>query len=689
MTINNDEHKSSEKLRKLAIEKASMTALPQKALSANETVDLLHELRVRQIELEMQNEELKLSQRELELSKQKYFKLYDIAPVGYFSINGSGFVVEANLKACELFGLGRTYLKGQLFSSFIFKDDIDIYYLSVKNLSKTGDSQACELRFIRRNGTILWVLLDISSTQDAGGVISYLIAVSDITERKKFESELAQIRENYEIFFNSINDLLFVLDQNGNILHINNAVSAQLGYLEEELVGKSVLVVHPPERREEAGRIVSEMLAGTAEFCPVPIITKSGRQIPVETRVTPGFWDGKSVIFGVSKDMSEIKKSEEKFSKAFHINSSACGFSDLATGQYIEVNEAFCSLLGFEINEVIGKNAVELGILLPSTLKDLDLKIGNSEKIVNLETELKAKNGDIRHVLLSADNVYIQERKCRFTVVDDITEQERANEKLRKSEERYRIISNQLGERVKELSCLYAVSAIIELPDIPLDEILQKIADSIPTGYQYPDSTCSRITIDGKEYKTDNFKKTNWKQSSNIMEGKIKIGSVDVFYLNEKHFLNEEQDLLRAITQRLGLTVKNKKAEGELIGSNRRQELVNTAGLVGIWNLDLVNNKLSWNDQMFAIYGITRDQFSSVYEAWVSVLHPEDTERGEKEIQMAISGEQEFDTEFRVIWPDGTIHHIKASAQVVRDAAGKPLEMIGTNYDITYQKNSE
>jgi len=117
--------------------------------------------------------------------------------------------------------------------------------------------------------------------------------------------------------------------------------------------------------------------------------------------------------------------------------------------------------------------------------------------------------------------------------------------------------------------------------------------------------------------------------------------------------------------------------------------MANAAGGVGIWNFDLVTNNLVWDDQMFALYGISRDQFSGVYEAWIAGLHPEDVERSDRAIQMAVSGKKEFDIEFRVVWPDGTIHHINARAQVRRDDAGKPLEMIGTNYDITDRKKAE
>ena len=97
-------------------------------------------------------------------------------------------------------------------------------------------------------------------------------------------------------------------------------------------------MVQPPERRDKAGRIVGEMLSGVTEFCPVPIMTKSGVQIPVETRVSHGFWDGEPLIFGVTKDISNLKLSEEKFSKLFYLNPFACGLSDLDSQKYIELN---------------------------------------------------------------------------------------------------------------------------------------------------------------------------------------------------------------------------------------------------------------------------------------------------------------------------------------------------------------
>ena len=131
---------------------------------------------------------------------------------------------------------------------------------------------------------------------------------------------------------------------------------------------------------------------------------------------------------------------------------------------------------------------------------------------------------------------------------------------------------------------------------------------------------------------------------------------------------------------------------GEGEGQRRvgeRLAMAAKAGGVGIWDYDVVNNRLEWDEQMFRLYGITRDQFSGAYEAWQAGLHPDDRARGDAEIKLALESTKEFDIEFRVLWPDGSIHHIRGFATVERDASGRALRMVGTNWDITAQKCAE
>ena len=132
-----------------------------------------------------------------------------------------------------------------------------------------------------------------------------------------------------------------------------------------------------------------------------------------------------------------------------------------------------------------------------------------------------------------------------------------------------------------------------------------------------------------------------------------------------------------------------KHAEVALRQTAERLALATRAGGVGIWDYDVVGNRLTWDDQMFRLYGIQREQFSGEYAAWQAGVHPEDRPRWDEEIQLALRGEKEFDTEFRVLWPDGSIRTIRALASVERDHAERPARIFGTNWDITEQKYLE
>jgi len=111
---------------------------------------VLHDLRVHQIELEMQNEDLRRTQAELEASRARYFDLYDLAPVGYFTLSEQGLILEANFTAATLLGWPRGALVRRPLTRFIVRDDQDIYYLHRKRLFATGAPQVMELRLRER-----------------------------------------------------------------------------------------------------------------------------------------------------------------------------------------------------------------------------------------------------------------------------------------------------------------------------------------------------------------------------------------------------------------------------------------------------------------------------------------------------------------------------------------------------------
>ena len=141
-------------------------------------------------------------------------------------------------------------------------------------------------------------------------------------------------------------------------------------------------------------------------------------------------------------------------------------------------------------------------------------------------------------------------------------------------------LMHDINERIKELNCLYGISKLVEAPGISLEEILEKTVCLIPAGWQYPSITCARIVLEGKEYKTDNFKPSKWTQSVDIKLQGQKVGTVEVCYMEERPrsdegpFLREERNLIDAIGERLGKMAERIKGEEMLRESEERYHLL-------------------------------------------------------------------------------------------------------------------
>ncbi|MBW8041648.1 MAG: hypothetical protein FVQ85_16855 [Planctomycetes bacterium] len=151
-----------------------------------------------------------------------------------------------------------------------------------------------------------------------------------------------------------------------------------------------------------------------------------------------------------------------------------------------------------------------------------------------------------------------------------------ANQQLRAGEEELRKLTHDMGERIKELNCLYGLSLLIEQRDIALEEIFQGLLELIPPGWHYPEITCARVIFEGREFKTANFKKTIWEQSADIKVSGRKVGAIEIYYLkecpilDEGPFLKEERNLIDGISRALDEAILYKQAEEARRAANQQ-----------------------------------------------------------------------------------------------------------------------
>jgi len=179
-------------------------------------------------------------------------------------------------------------------------------------------------------------------------------SIGNLVVRFQVQQELKDSRDELQTLFDSLQDLIFVLDKSARIIQVNQQVLEQLGYTREELKDASVLAVHPEDRREEAFRIVSEMLAGTLISCPVPLQRKDGSLLPVETRVAPGRWGNQDVLIGISRSTTERMAAEQERQRQTALLEYRNQFEQILTTSSTRFINLPTDMIDPEINAVLG-----------------------------------------------------------------------------------------------------------------------------------------------------------------------------------------------------------------------------------------------------------------------------------------------------------------------------------------------
>jgi PAS domain S-box-containing protein len=185
-----------------------------------------------------------------------------------------------------------------------------------------------------------------------------------------------------------------------------------------------------------------------------------------------------------------------------------------------------------------------------------------------------------------------------------------------------------------------------------------------------------------------------WKtvKSGNVWRGEIKNKAKDGTYYwvdsTVVPFLNDKNKPIKYLTIQFNIS-NRKSAEEQLVIAAERLSLAKTSAKMGIWDWDVVNDILTWDDKMYDLYGTKKEDFDAAVSAWESGLHPDDKEKAIEDLNDALEGKTDFNTVFRVVWPDSSVHYIQGQAIVSRDEKGNPVRMIGSNFDITDRKMAE
>ncbi len=376
---------------------------------------------------------------------------------------------------------------------------------------------------------------------------------------KERTKELKESEERLRTFMESATDGFVLFDPELNYIDVNNVTLQILGMNKEDLIGKNILDMSPD-------------LKETNRYDKYLDVLKTGKPFNTEDVIYNRF-DGNmrfyysvrafkvgenlGIIFTDITGRKKTEKLSRLHSKIMNYMSEGLYLVRSIDGIIVYTNPRFEEMFGYNPGEMLGKH---VSIINAPIDKNPEV---TAKEIMGILEETGQWHGEIQNIKKDGTPFWCYANVSTFdhpeygTVIvsihTDITERKKVEAKLITSE-------YNLRERVKKLSFLYELSQLVENPDISLEEIIQGTLDLIPHAWQLPEKINVTIKYDNRIFQTDNFIETKWKLTTNLRINE-KLLLIEVYYLEDKPFLQEEKFLINEIGNRLKIFIEQKKAE--------------------------------------------------------------------------------------------------------------------------------
>ncbi len=345
-------------------------------------------------------------------------------------------------------------------------------------------------------------------------------------------------------------------------------------------------------------------------------------------------------------------------------------------------NDKWLDISGLQLRDVLNKNWLKFIHPDDQTKISKAWQIATRRQIpFQQEFRLLHSNNEITWVNVQANPLKDQAGSIRYAgVLSEISERMKEQEISRENAERFTnafeyasigmaLISIEGGWlKVNQTVCDLLGYTKSELMHLTFQQITHP--DDLAQDLDYV-----HMLLDGK-IKSYGLEKRYFTKSGKTVWAHLSVSLVRNQKGEPLYFISQIEDIS-----------DRKRMEEELRKNEQRLLMATTSAQLGVWDFDLEANRLEWNDQMYALYGVKREDFQPSFEGWKKSLHPDDMSRSIQDFQASLSGEK-FNSEFRVVWPNGTIRNIKAMAGLVRNAQGVATRVTGINQDITEDKRA-